>query len=233
MARPKTPLISRRSALTAALSIMDTEGLDALSIRRLADELGVNGASLYHHFQNKDEILLGAARLGLSEVRTPEARDEDWHDWMARNAKRLRAALIQHPGLIPIIMNRGPLGIGTDMVESSATLLDKQGLPLGAIVPLLEALELFAISSAMQASRGDGLEDIPDLNHHDHPTLARAAAARDIGSEEVFDAVVMRIIEAVEGMSTKKPAGSRTRVPPAKKSTGRTVTGSAHSRQSA
>jgi len=61
VARPKIPLISKRAALQAALDIIDTEGIDALSIRYLAEKLGVNGASLYHHFQNKDEIVVGAA----------------------------------------------------------------------------------------------------------------------------------------------------------------------------
>ena len=211
MARPKTPLISRRSALAAALSIIDREGLDALSIRRLAEELGVNGASLYHHFQNNDEILNGAARLALGEVRTPDARDEDWRVWMARNASRLREALLAHPGLIPIVVRRGPLGIGTDMLESSAALLEAQGLRRGAILPLLEALELFAVSSAMHESRGDGTEPIPELDHHEHPTLARAAAEREVTANEMFDAVVARIIEAVDRMNSGPPASTRRR----------------------
>ena len=59
--RPKVPLISKRKTLEAALRIIDAEGLESLSVRRLAIELNVNGASLYHHFKNKEEILVGAA----------------------------------------------------------------------------------------------------------------------------------------------------------------------------
>jgi AcrR family transcriptional regulator len=191
------------------LSIIDSEGLDALSIRRLGDELGVNGASLYHHFRSKDDILNGAARLALDEVRTPDARDEDWRVWVARNASRLREALIAHPGLIPIIVRRGPLGIGTDMLESSAALLEAQGLRLGAILPLLEALELFAVSSAMHEARGDGSEPIPELDLHEHPTLVRAAAHREVSSSAMFDAVVARIIEAVDRMNAASDSTAR------------------------
>ena len=68
MPRPKFALISRRKTLEAALHIIDTEGLDALSLRRLAIELNVNPASLYHHFSNKEEILVGAAMLALSSL---------------------------------------------------------------------------------------------------------------------------------------------------------------------
>ena len=87
--RPKVPLISKRKTLEAALRIIDTEGLDALSVRRLAVELNVNAASLYHHFRNKDEILVGAAQLALAEVRTPDTRDEPWQSWLQRNGDRL------------------------------------------------------------------------------------------------------------------------------------------------
>src|SRR5271167_3727180 len=97
MARPKVALISRRRVLETALAIIDEDGLEGLSIRRLAENLGVNGASLYHHFANKDEILVGAAELALADVRTPEESDQDWRVWLPQNARNLRAALLQHP----------------------------------------------------------------------------------------------------------------------------------------
>src|SRR5262249_8993026 len=100
VARPKVPLISKRAALDAALAITDTDGIDALSIRRLAERLGVNGASLYHHFQNKEEIVVGAAKLALEEVRAPQGHEEPWEVWLLRNARRLRAAFRAHPDLV-------------------------------------------------------------------------------------------------------------------------------------
>ncbi|MGJ3558259.1 TetR family transcriptional regulator [Streptomyces sp. INA 01156] len=101
MARPKVPLISRRKALEAALEIVDGEGLDALSIRRLGEALKVNGASLYHHFRNKDEILVGVTQLALADVATPRTENESWRVWLPLNAYRTRQALISHPELIP------------------------------------------------------------------------------------------------------------------------------------
>jgi TetR/AcrR family transcriptional regulator, tetracycline repressor protein len=197
MARPKIPLISRRSALVAALKVIDDEGLEALSIRRLADELGVNGASLYHHFANKDEILTGAARLALAEVRTPDTRSEPWPVWIKRNANRLRDALLEHPGLIPIVASRGPLELGTSMVESTAALLEAEGLRLGAVVPLLEALELFAVSSAMHESRLADPSVASEFDYHEFPTLRRAAEQRELNGDELFDLVAERIIDGI------------------------------------
>ena len=54
----------RTRALEEALRIIDDEGLDALSIRRLADVLGVKGASLYHHFKDKDDRILYFKKQG-------------------------------------------------------------------------------------------------------------------------------------------------------------------------
>lgn len=97
MARPTTPVITRRDALAAALRIIDSEGITALSIRRLAAELGVNGASFYHHFRNKEEIIAGAAELALDAAGVPDDTDVDWREWIFQNAKAYREACSSIP----------------------------------------------------------------------------------------------------------------------------------------
>ncbi len=134
MVRPKVALISRRKVLETALTIIDQDGLAGLSIRRLADALGVNGASLYHHFENKDEILVGAAELALSNVRTPEASDDNWRHWMSQNARNLRNALLEHPGLVPLIVSKRSLGMGARMLNTSAERLMAEGVPSAAVI---------------------------------------------------------------------------------------------------
>src|SRR5260370_24520275 len=102
MARPKVPLISRRKALEAALGIIDNEGLKALSIRRLGEVMNVNGASLYHHFASKDEILVGVTQLALADVTAPRSESDNWRVWRPRNPYRTRQRPIARP-------RRGPL----------------------------------------------------------------------------------------------------------------------------
>lgn len=221
MARPKVPLISRRKALDAALKIMDTEGLDALSIRRLADELGVNGASLYHHFANKEEIVVGATEIALAQVRTPTTTDEDWRTWLPRNSRLLRRAMLDHPELVPIIVRKGELGMGMEMLDSSASRLVEEGVSIGAILPLLDALEMFAIGSAIHETRGD------DGDVHTLPrtsVFAKAAKARSLSADEMYEAVTKAIVEAVEAaVAAKEQAGGR---PAGRRGTGRkAVTG--------
>lgn len=190
MARPKVPLISKRAALEAALDIIDTDGIDALSIRHLAERLGVNGASLYHHFQNKEEIIVGAAKLALEEVRAPQGHEEPWQVWLLRNARRLRAAFREHPDLVPVMLRREPLGIGIGQLDASVAMLEEEGVPIGAIAPMMEALELYAIGSALHET-GAGTTN-PDPKWAPH--LARAETERALGPDEIFDLVCEQIV---------------------------------------
>ena len=76
MARPRQPLISLYVPLrAAALRIIDEEGLDALSLPRLARDIGVRAPSLYHHFADKSAILAAVSRAIVAEIKVPrEAR---------------------------------------------------------------------------------------------------------------------------------------------------------------
>jgi AcrR family transcriptional regulator len=208
VARPKTPLISRRKALSVALRIIDAEGLDALSIRRLAEEIGVNGASLYHHFANKEAILVGAAELALANVRTPDTTAETWHVWLPRNTRMLRDAVMAHPELVPIIIRKGTLGMGAQMLESSAARLVEEGVPIGAIMPLLDAGELFAIGSAIHETRGGGDHAEAVRPGDGCATLTQAAEQRLLSAEELFAVVSAAIITAVEAAVAAKLAAA-------------------------
>lgn len=68
MARPRTPLLSRERIVAAALALVDADGLEALSTRRLATELSVSGPSLYNHFATKDELLDAVVDSVMGEV---------------------------------------------------------------------------------------------------------------------------------------------------------------------
>lgn len=203
MARPKTPLISKRKALEAALEIIDMEGIESLSIRRLAERLNVNGASLYHHFQNKEEIVVGAAKLALEDVRTPQTHDEPWRIWILRNARSLRQAFRNHPDLVPVMLRRQPLGIGVEQLDATAALLEKEGVPVGAIAPMLEALELYAIGSALHEARGDeGIDS--EHNAERTPNLIRAFEKRSLSADEIFDKVCGQIIDTVVSAAAER-----------------------------
>jgi TetR/AcrR family tetracycline transcriptional repressor len=200
MARPKTPLISRRAALEAALKIVDNEGLDALSIRHLGDALNVNGASLYHHFKNKDDILIGVTQLALEHVIAPRSESENWRSWLPMNANRTRQVLVAHPGLIPLMLERNKLGIGARELGASVLHMESEGVPIAMIAPLIHSLELLAILCALQETGAtERAATRPD--EHESPDIEafhRAEEATGLSGDELFEALVTATMNAVE-----------------------------------
>jgi len=195
MGRPRKPLISRRKTLETALRIIDEEGLDALSIRRLGRELNVQGISLYHHFKSKEEILAGTCQLALAEVRTPTSSDLPWREWLLENALRYRKALDAHPNLTPVLMRRHPLRIGLSEHNATAGLLAVQGVPPDAIMPLMEALEEIALGSANYKSAVEN-DDQSESWKTEHPFLYHLSR-RSIDRERLFEVMARAIIDAI------------------------------------
>ena len=121
MARPRTPLLSRDGIVAAALALVDAEGLEALSTRRLAAELGVSGPSLYNHVATKDELIdavvdcvvagvdvsafAGLAGADATPTRTTTATSEElaWRGALATWARSYREVLAAHPNVVPAL----------------------------------------------------------------------------------------------------------------------------------
>jgi AcrR family transcriptional regulator len=102
MARPRTPLLNRDLIRDTALAMIDEEGLAALSMRRLAQVLGVQAPSLYSHYPTKDDLLDAVADLVVADVDT-SGFDEGWREGLVTWARSYRAALLAHPGTVPLI----------------------------------------------------------------------------------------------------------------------------------
>jgi AcrR family transcriptional regulator len=103
-APPRVPL-SRERVLRAAVALADRGGVDALSMRRLAQELGVVPMALYKHVANKDELLDGMIDVVVGEI-DPPAGGTDWKTAMRRRVLSARGALLRHPWASRVIESR-------------------------------------------------------------------------------------------------------------------------------
>ena len=110
-AATRAPL-TRERALSAAIALADAEGLGSLTMRRLAQELGIEAMSLYHHVANKDDILDGMVDMVFGEIDLPAA-GEDWKTAMRERARSARAALTRHPWAISLMESRSSPGPAT------------------------------------------------------------------------------------------------------------------------
>ena len=99
---PRVPL-SRERVLQAAIRIADEGGIDTLSMRRLAKELGVEAMSLYNHVANKDEILSGIVDIVASEVEMPANRG-NWKAEVRRSAISAHDEFLRHRWACPLMM---------------------------------------------------------------------------------------------------------------------------------
>ena len=109
--KARTPL-TRARALQAAVALADADGIEALSMRKLANALEVEAMSLYHHVANKDDILDGMVNLVFSEIELP-ATDRDWQSAMRSRALSVRGTLSRHPWALGIMESRTSPGPAT------------------------------------------------------------------------------------------------------------------------
>ena len=107
---PRTPL-SKERVLRAAIVLADTDGIESLTMRRLARELGVEAMSLYNHVANKDEILDGIVDVVVREIDLP-SDEADWKKAMRRSAISHRDVYVRHPWASSLSMSRQSGGPG-------------------------------------------------------------------------------------------------------------------------
>jgi len=109
---PRTPL-TRERVLAAALRLVDDEGLDALTRRRLGQELGRDAMALYRHAPDRAALLDGIVELVLDELEIPDG-GEDWQSQLSRTAHDFRRIGLAHPHVVSLIVTRPlatPLGL--------------------------------------------------------------------------------------------------------------------------
>lgn len=103
--RRETPL-TKDELFDRALEIVDADGLEALTMRRLAEAVGVEAASLYYHLPSKEALLDGVLVRMRSEMRIPEDLPTDWMDLIEAIFNEYRRVLVAHPNLMPLAGRR-------------------------------------------------------------------------------------------------------------------------------
>jgi len=144
--RPNRPRLTRREVLATALRLIDEEGVDALTMRRLGRALDRDPMRLYRFAASKDALLDGVVELVLEELEVPSsAPAQTWSDVLRATAHRYRRIALRHPHVVPLLVTRPlatPLGLR----------------PLGTLRPLEALLDLlvaagFAPHGALHAYR--------------------------------------------------------------------------------
>jgi TetR/AcrR family tetracycline transcriptional repressor len=163
--RPARAELSREAILRAALAVSDREGLEGLTLRKIAAELGASPMGVYRHFRNKAEILAELVDLviGLYDVTHQRADPRQaWEPWVRETFCAMRRALLAHPAIIPLL---GAAAVEGDnalvVMEEVLGVLRAAGFGQLA-APIFHTLMSFTIGAAAiegsmrtRASRGD------------------------------------------------------------------------------
>ncbi len=148
-AAPRTPL-TRQRVLRAAVALADRGGVGALSMRKLAQELGVEAMSLYHHVANKDDILDGIVDVVFGEIELPTG-EAGWEAAMRRRSVSAREALRRHPwatGLMESRRTPGPANIRHH--DAVLGVLRNAGFPVELAAHAYSLLDSYIYGFALQ-----------------------------------------------------------------------------------
>ena len=156
-AKKREAPLTREELFEHALRIADTEGLEALTMRRLAAEVGVEAASLYHHLPNKEALLDGVLVRMRSELQIPDPLPEDWKDLMLAIWSEYRRNLTAHPNLMSLAGRR----VESDP-DSGLVFLTQLGFSDNDAVELWQSMMAFTVGfSTFSASQAES--DVSDL----------------------------------------------------------------------
>ena len=146
--QPRSPL-SRDRVLRAAVVLADSGGVAALTMRRLAEALGVEAMSLYHHVRNKEDILDGMVDTVFAEIQVPA--DAGWRTAMRERAFSAREVLRRHPWATPLLESRRTPGPATLRHHDTVIgVLRAGGFPVALTAHAFSALDSYIYGFALQ-----------------------------------------------------------------------------------
>jgi AcrR family transcriptional regulator len=128
--RPARAPLTREAIVDAAFRVLDRDGANGLSMRRVAEELGTGPASLYWHVANKDALIDLIVDRVAAEVPLPEPDPAHWQEQMREWLLGARRVFQRHPGVAALTLGRVPIGPNTvRWAEWTLGLLRGAGIP--------------------------------------------------------------------------------------------------------
>jgi TetR/AcrR family tetracycline transcriptional repressor len=176
--------LDRQRIVAEAVALLDAEGLDGVTTRKLAARLGVQSPTLYWHLPNKAALVTAIADAILDQEfgdMSPPESDQHWQDWLSGLAERLRRALLAHPDGARVI-SASQLSLTMAAIsELAMSTLVARGIPLRQARVIVLTVERFTVGHVLeeQAPRPDA-EALKGFDMaafaEQHPTVVAAVA---------------------------------------------------------
>ncbi len=193
--RPSKPLLSRRGIVEEALALVEEEGMEALTTRRLAKRLCVEGPSLYNHVASRDDLLDEMTAVINEQIDASGLEHPDWRVGIADYARSDRRAFSVRPQLVATIASR-PVrtGIALRGYDETFAAFEQLGWDQRTAATVLAAIDFIVLGSAIR-DFGAGFDRPPEEYEPEYPHLAaalRATSAEDI--DDLFELGLAAVI---------------------------------------
>ena len=204
--------LSREQVIAAALRLVDRDGLEALSMRKLGTELGVEAMTLYHYVKDKSDVLDGIVELVIGEIELPPP-SEDWKHGFRALADSERQALRAHPNALPLIVSRPKVGRNAlELINTTLGLLREAGFDANAAHNAWHLLQTLVLgflaqelNEPLHPGTADGkrrLHDLTDaieqLTEAGYPYVAELARFRHCGYDDEFAYALQAVLTGLQ-----------------------------------
>jgi AcrR family transcriptional regulator len=220
--RGRARALSRQQIVEAAITIADREGLDALTMRRVAQQLGAGTMSLYWHVRNKDELIeLMRDQVAGEHTLQPSG---DWRSDLARFARDTRAMFLRHPWLASVAFGTPPLGPNSlRQDELTMAAMSSLGVDLQTQGAIGATVYFFVFGFVLRELAQDQLQQRTGVTIQQwraqvgpyiqqqlatgrYPNLQRAyTSGGDLDNDAAFEFILTFILDAVAAQLPKQP----------------------------
>jgi AcrR family transcriptional regulator len=199
--------MSREAVIEAALRLVDRDGLDGVSMRRLAATLGATPMALYRHVPGKAALLDALVAAVLAQLEFPGDEALPLAERMRATVRSLRRLLHAHPWLVTLLL-RGPV-LGEGVYRASETALRElreTGLDAATVAAAFRLLHSFTIGYVGMeiARRSVDPSRYEEFEHRRYPTRAAIAAHLGPFDEAQFEAALDVIVAGIDALSGRK-----------------------------
>lgn len=195
--------LTAETIVETALHIIDTEGLNALSMRRLGKDLNVDAKAVYYYFANKDALIEGVLKAAFAEMTVQLTGT--WQDQVRHVAHAYFAVANEHPNLLPYLMRfDGTVPVVFEVVEHLARILNTTGLSAQHIAQVIDLFWSFIPSFTMSESY-EGFEKLPA----DRFPVTHALMQEVTTLESDLDLQMDILIWGIEALITQNARASR------------------------
>ncbi|MEU8898753.1 TetR/AcrR family transcriptional regulator [Nocardia sp. NPDC048505] len=195
----------------AAVALADAEGLEGLSMRRLATELGVATAGLYRHFPDRDTLLSEMAELTMAEIPPPATTSAGWREALLYEARGEWQLYRRHPWMLPVLaQTRPPVGPTLlDSLERPFAAVHRPGMARETVLTvclsvssLVQGLALLVTSEDRPLGLRSSAEQVAALvSPEDYPTLVQifdgGAAGLELDLDRLMEASVALLCDGI------------------------------------